>query len=982
MEGAPHSERIVRLSDETSSAVEVERVRRELDPEALTELVLAGKAEAERRVRISPPTALTLARSLVALAPGDTRRESQALRASAVVAHFNGENERARDEFLEAIERHDALGEELETAIARRSLVEVCHQLGRSAEAMEHASAARETFERLGERQLLAELETNVGNVLIRLDEYPRAREHYERARELFSELDNSLGLAFVNFNLAVCEMNASRIDEARAAWERARAGMAVAGHGMHVADCDYNLAYLQSRAGEFREAVEGLERARGLYRENGKPSGVPLCDLDLSEIYLRLGSADLGLEHARAASDRFGELGLAYEKARADTWIGLAHAALGNVDAARDAYRAAWTAFGELGNEPYELGARLRWAALEVDAGVPEEAARHAALARDAFERRDLRWPSAMASMVLVRSHLAAGRAEEALAELGRIGRGERGEALAGVDLGELVELERLCLEARARDLLGDRSAAIDNLRVALARLDAAYENVPSHRTGLDFLREQHQAYLELTFLLADGVQEGGLLRDERRPAEQRRDDLQAALAVLEEGRLHALEQRTLDRVRESPELARARARLESMLAQRLEKEIGLELDGEGPESPLVRAVVPADADLLEAQAELRAAEGTARRPAAPRSRVDFDELAAALDEDEAALVFAVGPRGTLGFRVERGDVHGVRLDADAEWLDASAERLRFHFDRLRMGAEWQRSRLPVLQRGVDLLLDELGDRLLAPLLEGSAARALVLVPFGSLHDLPLHALRVGGAPVIAERDVSYAYGLASLGRLRHAHGANGAQRRMHLLDAGGELTHASTELDTIERRYANRAQRIELEDLRRAGSRLGSGALHVAGHGMFRPEHPEFSALSDGTSFLFARDVSALQLSLDLVVLSGCETGRPSKLRGEELVGLPRSFLSAGARAVVASFWPVEDAAAEAWMARFYAGLTAGRTVREATNGAWRTLAGVGPEPVPALPDPDPEFALPSMWAAFAVFGDPGVRFPAPAP
>jgi CHAT domain-containing protein len=61
-------------------------------------------------------------------------------------------------------------------------------------------------------------------------------------------------------------------------------------------------------------------------------------------------------------------------------------------------------------------------------------------------------------------------------------------------------------------------------------------------------------------------------------------------------------------------------------------------------------------------------------------------------------------------------------------------------------------------------------------------------------------------------------------------------------------------------------------------------------------------------------------LKLNSDLVVLSGCETALGKKIRGEGFVGLTRGFMYAGAKAVIASLWRVEDAATAEFMRHFY--------------------------------------------------------------
>jgi CHAT domain-containing protein/tetratricopeptide (TPR) repeat protein len=73
----------------------------------------------------------------------------------------------------------------------------------------------------------------------------------------------------------------------------------------------------------------------------------------------------------------------------------------------------------------------------------------------------------------------------------------------------------------------------------------------------------------------------------------------------------------------------------------------------------------------------------------------------------------------------------------------------------------------------------------------------------------------------------------------------------------------------------------------------------------------------------------VSALELldfdlrGVELVVLSACRTGDGDLVAGEGMYSLTRAFQAAGARSVVASLWPVDDAATRALMQEFYRNL-----------------------------------------------------------
>jgi len=73
-----------------------------------------------------------------------------------------------------------------------------------------------------------------------------------------------------------------------------------------------------------------------------------------------------------------------------------------------------------------------------------------------------------------------------------------------------------------------------------------------------------------------------------------------------------------------------------------------------------------------------------------------------------------------------------------------------------------------------------------------------------------------------------------------------------------------------------------------------------------------------------LTAEEVQALDLrGCELVVLSACETGLGQAEAGQGVLGLQRAFQAAGARAVVASLWKVDDAATRVLVERFYTNL-----------------------------------------------------------
>lgn len=108
-----------------------------------------------------------------------------------------------------------------------------------------------------------------------------------------------------------------------------------------------------------------------------------------------------------------------------------------------------------------------------------------------------------------------------------------------------------------------------------------------------------------------------------------------------------------------------------------------------------------------------------------------------------------------------------------------------------------------------------------------------------------------------------------------------------------------------------------------------------------------------------LYAREVTALPLSADVVTLSACRSAGGRAYGGEGLVGFAWAFLRAGARQVVAGLWDVDDQSTALLMERFYARLGAGATPAAALRDAKLSLLKSGGN-----------FRKPYYWAAFAIF------------
>src|SRR5438552_14005474 len=94
------------------------------------------------------------------------------------------------------------------------------------------------------------------------------------------------------------------------------------------------------------------------------------------------------------------------------------------------------------------------------------------------------------------------------------------------------------------------------------------------------------------------------------------------------------------------------------------------------------------------------------------------------------------------------------------------------------------------------------------------------------------------------------------------------------------------------------NAATRIAFAEVARRTS-----FLHIATHGVFRQDNPLFSGFKLAGSWLTAIDLFSMTCETNLVTLSGCKSGLSKVTGSDDLQGLMRGFLYAGARSLMVS-------------------------------------------------------------------------------
>lgn len=333
------------------------------------------------------------------------------------------------------------------------------------------------------------------------------------------------------------------------------------------------------------------------------------------------------------------------------------------------------------------------------------------------------------------------------------------------------------------------------------------------------------------------------------------------------------------------------------------------------------------------------------------------------ALLGDKAALIEYFPGEGGLNIWVMRNDSVTLRNgDATDKKIGAQVQMLRSKITR---GS---------LDDGYARQAENLYDMLIAPVEDIIAdADTLVIVPHGPLHYLPFNLLMKDGEFLIDRFVLAQSPSGSALVYIVDKE--NPDNRKLFALGDPettlDPLPAARAEVEAIETGFPGAVAFFggdAMETLLGGNDAAAADFVHIASHGLFYPDKPMFSALAlsaddaagrDG--FLQVHEIFGLNLKeANLVTLSACETGLSAITGGDDLVGLSRAFIYAGAPRIIVSLWSVNDVSTGELMKNMYGALQSGEAPAVALRNAQLALKS------------NPEFSHPFFWAPFQIIGD----------
>jgi CHAT domain-containing protein len=357
-----------------------------------------------------------------------------------------------------------------------------------------------------------------------------------------------------------------------------------------------------------------------------------------------------------------------------------------------------------------------------------------------------------------------------------------------------------------------------------------------------------------------------------------------------------------------------------------------------------LSQQIAAGEAELHQIERELARTDPNFYRVLDPETSVlAIDAVCAALPAQTALLsYYALGEELLLWAITREGVALAYLVSLDVKALERDLRAFHLACEQ---------------QQPLDATGAALSQALLAPAAAALHDNArLIITPHGAAHALPFHALPWQGQPLGVTHTISYLPNASALQFLRPDAPINAT----HVLAVGNpanmsfepplgvrvsapSLPAAAAEAATVAALFPEHTLLLDAQATEAAvrAEIERYPLLHFATHGYLSEDAPLLSAIlfADGDA-LSVYEIMSLQLDADLVTLSACRTALGATTGGDDVLGLTRGLLSAGARAALVSLWPVNDASTSLLMSRFYRHLRAGATPAAALQAAQNEL------------------------------------------
>ncbi len=856
----------------------------------------------------------------------------------------DGKMENAINELDASAETFKSLSQSYEAAQTQVSKLYALALLGRYDEAILTGKAALKIFQQHKELLPSGKIEMNLGIIASRRGNHAKAGKLFLSARKKFIKLNEKAWLAMCENDLAITYSGLNDFRSAEKFYAQALESARHAKMLVTEAEIEASMGNLALFRGRFDEALRFLELSRQKYEELKMPHQTAIAELEIADIYLELNLAAEAFEIYEKVSRSFHRLKLQGEEARARANFAKAALLKNQTKKAKSELKKS--------ARLYFLEKNLNGAAsvklTEASLGLSRKEYKNAL--KSILEAEKLVSKTENRRLKLIARWLHG----EILRNLNKLKIAERilTETLSEALKNEQSNLAQFCLNSLGNLALQtkDNGNAKKYFGKAVKMIEMLRAPLPAEEFRMAFLADKLAPFESLAKIyISENNLEKAFLFTEKARARTLMESLSVTAAKPHLGAKLSKSEQKLQDVRE--ELNWFYSRLNRDKSQESEK---LQLQKEAKKrekqiAGLMRQIESTRVNTAEDNANFRILG----------NRNDLRILQKKLGKQTVLIEFVKLDDSLSAYVVREGNVDfATNLTNDNE-VFALMEGLQFQFGALSYGTHNLVAFVEELKKRADLYLRKLYEKLIKPLEDFIGTRDLVIVPAGVTHYVPFHALRGEDEKYLIEtREISYSPS-AAIWRILKEKPVKTFNNALLIGFADEKIPLVNEEILALQNIFPDTTSFIGVKATFAAFAENAPYAdlLHIACHGQFRPDSPLFSSLHLADGWITVRDICSQRLAASLVTLSACETGLSKIFAGDEILGIARGFLAAGASSLIVSLWNVNDEATGKLMATLYDRIQRGEAPTASIRNAQLEFIRRGEHPY--------------LWAPFVLIG-----------
>ena len=840
-----------------------------------------------------------------------------------------GETEKAINHLDKAAQIFTSLGKPYKAAQTQVSKLYALALLGKYDEAVNCGENALEIFEKNGDELAAGKIKHNIGNLFYRREIYQKAKTYFFLAHECFSKLKDNNQLAMIENNLAAVYVSENNFREAEKFYKSALVRARDIKMLVTEAEIEAHIGNLAMFRGKFDQALNFLELSRQKYETLNMPHQTAIAELEIAGIYLELNLAEEAFSIYGKVTNELCKLKMQGEEARARANFGRVAALLKETKIARKELKKSARLYVAEKNKIGAAVVKLTQANLELNSQKYKNALKLVKEAENLLENSGN-----------IRHKLTAKWLEgETLRHLGKYETAENllEKTFAEANKQEQKKIAQISLNSLGKIALqtGDTHKAERYFKKAIELIEMLRAPLPAEEFRMAFLADKLAPFENLARIyLAENKLKQAFFYIEKaraRSLAENLDDVQPTAKV--SGKL----QKKLQNLREELNWFYSRLnRAEETEVENLQCEAKLREKQIADVIRQIDSTKTGNANLSTFRAKVGG------------QNAELKQLQNLLGKQKALVEFVNFDGNLSAFVITDKKIRFIADLAKEDEIVALLESLQFQFGALRYGAKILDKFLLELKKRADFYLQKLYEKLLKPLESFIGKRDLVIVPVGAVHYVPFHALSDGKNYVVEMREVVYSPS-ATVWRKLSAKPTRKLENALLIGFADEQIPFVNREIKTLEKIFKTSKSFMDEKATFSAFTKNAPqfDVLHLACHGQFRPENPLFSSLHLADGFITVRDICSNKLKAEVVTLSACETGLNKIFAGDEILGLARGFLSAGASSLILSLWTVNDEATTALMKKFYTEMQNGESVSAALRKAQCNFIGQGFHP-----------------------------------